>query len=514
MGLEGHCIHIAGSASKSVLRDRLRSAHAFVSALTRGVLEAGAELVLFGSNEPRLDPDDAASAQVFDWTVLDEVYRFAAAGGHARRVATAVTSTRSLSGRVTEDRRRKLAELLERGSVAAMIIPEDHHVGGHIRHTIAGLSSALVAVGGGKGVTDLQRAFAELRRPVLPLGIEIGAACEDGTGAVGLYRRALASPETFFARVPEKLRAFLLASGMADDTAAAAVSAAGAARLLDEELAGLDLNGSSREVDVLAVAVLPVELKALLRVFELGGRGTQTEFGTRFWTGRVERDGSKPYSVAVAAVGAAGNAPTAAAVTDLQRELSPSLVVLSGIAGGKQGKYRIGEVVIADMVVSYESAALVATPVARQIPRPTAVPIAFALQQDVTAYLASDPAARLSDAYARLAIALPGGRKVISRPTVRSATIGSGEKLVRDAGFLERLQADVHGKIDVVEMEAGGLATACHLRQVPFLVVRGISDLANSAKGDGHHVLASMGAAIVTRDLLANGIVITERRRG
>lgn len=513
MGLAGHRIHVAGSASKSVPRDRLRGAHAFVSALTRGVLEAGAEFVLFGSNEPRLDPDDAASTQVFDWTVLDEVHSAAVADRHARRLATVVTSTRSLSGRVTEERRRKLAELLECGSAAAMIIPEEHHVGGHIRRTIAGLSSALVAVGGGKGVNDLQRTFAELRRPVLPLGIEIGAACEDGTGAVGLYRRAVAAPETFFMRAPEKLRAFLLARGMANGPEEPGASAAAAVRLLDEELAGVDLNASSREVDVLAVAVLPVELQALLRVFGLGGRGSRTEFGTRFWTGHVERDGGRPYSVAVAAVGTAGNVPTAAAVTDLQRELSPSLVVLSGIAGGKQGKYRIGEVVIADMVVSYEPAALVDMP-ARQVPRPTAIPIAFALQQDVTAYVAGDPATRLSDAYARLAVTAPGGDGVISRPTVRTATIGSGEKLVRDAEFLDRLQADVHGKIDVVEMEAGGLATACHLGEIPFLVVRGISDLANSVKGDGHHVLASMGAAIVTRDLLANAIELAERRRG
>lgn len=285
---------------------------------------------------------------------------------------------------------------------------------------------------------------------------------------------------------------------MADDTADPAASAIAAIRLLDEELAGVDLDPSSRTVDVLAIAVLPVELQALLRVFGLSGRGTCTESGTRFWTGHVEREGGRPYFVAVAAVGTAGNVPTPAAVTDLQRELSPSLVALSGIAGGKQGKNRIGEVVIADMVVSYEPAALVDTP-ARQIPRPTAIPIAFRLQQDVTACLGIDPATRLSDAYARLAVALPGGEDVISRPTVRCATIGSGETLVRDAEFLERLQSDVHGKIDVVEMEAGGLATACHLRQIPFLIVRGISDLANSGKGDGHHVLAPMGAAIASR---------------
>jgi nucleoside phosphorylase len=485
-----------------------------VAALTRRVLEFGGEVVVFAGNEPRLDETDPATAQVFDWTVIDELYRVAAVTDRDRQLGVVVTSTRPLAERVTKDRREKLEELMHRGMVGAVVIPQDRHVGGHIRATIAELSHGLVAVGGGRGVLDLHAAFTSRSLPVLPIGLDVGASCEDGEGALGLYRRALVSPENFFSPSPEKLRKLLLTRGLADDTQDPNASAVAIVALLDEGLdTTTEVDQATQEVGVLVLGVLPVELRALMNVLRLKGPGFRSRYGVKYWTTQLVQEGGAFCSVAVAAVGSAGNTPTAAAVTELTRELSPRLVVLAGIAAGQRGKYRIGEVVLSEAVVAYEPAALVDSPGQPRVPRATAIPVSFSLQQDLTAYVAREPEARLDAEYKKEHIELSRrSRTVTDRARVRLATIGSGEKLVRDPAFLAQLQAQVHGKIDVLEMEAAGLVAACHVVRLPFLVIRGISDFANSKKNNRHHELAAQGAAIVTRDFLIYGLELPDVR--
>jgi len=64
----------------------------------------------------------------------------------------------------------------------------------------------------------------------------------------------------------------------------------------------------------------------------------------------------------------------------------------------------------------------------------------------------------------------------------------------------------VHGKIEVGEMEGAGVATACFRAGVPHVIVRGISDYGDSAKGDDFHGRAAKAAAIVAVDFVRNGL--------
>lgn len=67
------------------------------------------------------------------------------------------------------------------------------------------------------------------------------------------------------------------------------------------------------------------------------------------------------------------------------------------------------------------------------------------------------------------------------------------------------MRTTLHGKIDVAEMEAAGIATACNRASTPYLVIRGISDFGDGEKNDGAHLLAATAAAIVAIDFAEHG---------
>jgi hypothetical protein len=89
-------------------------------------------------------------------------------------------------------------------------------------------------------------------------------------------------------------------------------------------------------------------------------------------------------------------------------------------------------------------------------------------------------------------------------------TIASGDKLLRDPNKLLELRRDIHGKIEVGEMEAAGLVEACRIAGTPWLVIRGISDFGDSFKDDRFHTLASQTAATVMVDFLQYGLDLGE----
>jgi nucleoside phosphorylase len=169
----------------------------------------------------------------------------------------------------------------------------------------------------------------------------------------------------------------------------------------------------------------------------------------------------------------------------------------------------LGEVVVSDRVVAYEpAAAAVVEGVSTELPRPDAYRVAHSIQQDVTSYLAdAGLQERLLQHPVVPAAGFPGidADLVAKALTVRSATIASGEKLLRDPAKFQVIRT-LHGKIEAAEMEAAGLAIACHRSGASFLVVRGISDFGDGSKDDRFHDIAAKGAAIIAVDFLREGL--------
>lgn len=170
----------------------------------------------------------------------------------------------------------------------------------------------------------------------------------------------------------------------------------------------------------------------------------------------------------------------------------------------------MGEVILAERVVAYEGAALVGGGKAEA--RPEIARLEMRVRQDLSSYLSNRMAlqTRLTDSYKALGIEFPS--EVEAGPVVqgvmpKTATVASGEKLLRDPEKFLGLR-ELHGKVEVAEMEAAGLFAACASFGKPVLMVRGISDFGDSKKDNRFHLLAAKAAAAVVVDYIANGMTL------
>ncbi|KAH8700392.1 hypothetical protein BGW36DRAFT_425219 [Talaromyces proteolyticus] len=80
---------------------------------------------------------------------------------------------------------------------------------------------------------------------------------------------------------------------------------------------------------------------------------------------------------------------------------------------------------------------------------------------------------------------------------IHYGTIASGDSVIKDPAFRDQLSADPNYNILCFEMEAAGL-----MNNFPCLVIRGISDYADSHKNDDWQNYAALAAAAFSRHLL------------
>ncbi|OOF61459.1 5'-methylthioadenosine/adenosylhomocysteine nucleosidase [Rodentibacter pneumotropicus] len=156
-----------------------------------------------------------------------------------------------------------------------------------------------------------------------------------------------------------------------------------------------------------------------------------------------------------------GKVAAAIGTTALLQSAKPNVVINTGSAGGVVKGLKVGDIVISDET-SYHDV-------------------------DVTAFgyekgqLPANPAAFLSDAkLADLAqkIAEEQGQ------SVKRGLICSGDSFINSEDKIAEIKADFPN-VTAVEMEAAAIAQVCHAFNVPFVVVRAISD-----GGDGEATLS------------------------
>ncbi|UQA56906.1 5'-methylthioadenosine/S-adenosylhomocysteine nucleosidase [Polyangium aurulentum] len=268
--------------------------------------------------------------------------------------------------------------------------------------------------------------------------------------------------------------------------------------------------------DIGVITVLPAELNAARRTLRLECRHKDERSGTVYFQGSVRSAlGGSDYQVVLACVAGSGNTGIAALTSELIRTWSPKRMLLVGIAAGMREKVKIGEVVMAERVVAYEPAALVVDEggIREEQRRPEILTVPNTMLQDVAAYLVDE--ARIGTFCAEIGAAFPhaprGQKKawkdVAGGPVVKKdVTIASGEKLLRDPEKLREVRAQIHGKVEAGDMEAWGFAKACTQQNVPWLVIRGISDFGDDSKDDRFHDLAARAAAAVMVHFIEHGL--------
>ena len=498
-------ILLAGSISNTTENVLIDRAHEFVYTFVEEVLKVGGGFVIYVAADP-VNGDN--KSLLFDWTVAKAVDKLIQENSSQVRLKI-VTSQERLQTKANPEQRRLLMGMVARGVAELVSLDEEVLTGGNVGDEQIEHATAMVALGGGKGVLDRARKMTKRLLPVLPLDLQLGANSEDGTGALGVLKNFHTSPLTYMPYSGNKVVKVLSALSLQEPVLTLSEISCRIVKIFyEEERARID----ALPPDVLVLTALDVELAAAKQAFGIAedAEHVTTDNGIHFWKAPVTKPSGKTASCVVACFAGAGNLDAASVTTMLLGELRPSNVMMMGIAAGLRGKCALGEVVLAERIVAYEGAALVESNKVEA--RPEVTRLSMRVRQDVSSYLSNRAAieSRLTQSYLALGIKFPDRVKAgpVAKCVIpRTVTVASGEKLLRDPEKFLTLR-ELHGKTEIVEMEGAGLFAACANFGKPVLMVRGISDFGDSRKDNRFHQLASIAAAAVTVDYIANGMTL------
>ncbi|NMO56190.1 5'-methylthioadenosine/S-adenosylhomocysteine nucleosidase [Actinoplanes sp. TBRC 11911] len=233
---------------------------------------------------------------------------------------------------------------------------------------------------------------------------------------------------------------------------------------------------SDAEIGVLTV--IDEEMRAVTGVLAGmdGYRTRRLADGPLAHEARLTGVDGRPLRIAAVQTLTRGTESAALACRALVEAYGPSTVLLVGIAGGVAPGVRIGDVVIADNIISYDARKV--TPQGTQHRGQSQVvpaPIGHRLNE----FFQLEPRV---------------GYRVHRGP------IGSGNAVVADPeAEIRHWLHHVNDKVLAVETEAAGVAQSFHetARLPGWLTIRGISDTADQSKNDDDHAIAARHAAEV-----------------
>jgi nucleoside phosphorylase len=493
---------LAGSISTSTDNQLVDRAHEFVKAFVHAALTANAGLVIYLASEP---VNEDGKPMTFDWAVVREIDAVLSSDSADIRLKI-VTSAAAQQNKMNTDQRLLINRLVARNVAEVVHLDDDTVTGGNIGDEQTEVATAMIALGGGKGVADRAKKMVRKHRPVFALDLQIGANSEDGQGALQILKSFTEQPLTYFPftgdEVVKKLPALSLQEPAYDLPTLAQ-------KIVEKFSAERKAQALAAPPDVLVLTALPIELAAAKLAFGVPEDAPMqhTSMGVHTWRSSVQRQNGSSAICTLASFGTAGNDGAAAMTSMLLTELRPKHVLMLGIAAGLRDKCKLADVVLSERVVAYNGAAVLEG--GKVEARPEMSRPKFRVRQDMSSYLATPSlASRLASAAQALEFSLPaespaGPVSTVLKPA--PSTLASGELLLRDPEKF-RMMRELHGKTEVAEMEAAGIFTACEQHDVPILVVRGISDFGDSNKDNTFHDIAAKAAAIVTADYVAHGL--------
>lgn len=208
-------VMIAGSVDPRGDPELARYAHALVAATVETLASAGANFVVMLGKEPRANFGGDELPIIFDWAVASCVAAALRSGAVAVADSCApllTISTQRLLTNLPESRKADWDKLRDAQAVEIRFIDAGWGSGAVRRARAADQADVLLAIGGGEGVEHLGYEFLRQRKPVIPLDLNVGASCNDGSGgAVRLWKDFLAAPQPCFVTAPGRHAQSLLA---------------------------------------------------------------------------------------------------------------------------------------------------------------------------------------------------------------------------------------------------------------------------------------------------------------
>lgn len=272
-------------------------------------------------------------------------------------------------------------------------------------------------------------------------------------------------------------------------------------------------NKISKNVDVGIVTIMnEFELPAVKRAFNIEINSKPEQVGDeRYWLTQLKSNDST-LDVAITVAGKQGNERAKALTENLIKNFNPETVLLIGIGAGVKGKVSLGDVVISKTIRYYEPAKVLPNKTQSRYNDENSTSF---IRKDVKIFTEhSLKIDRWEEAFHKAEGKLksegfpdPPG---YIHPKPHCGCILSGEKILAD-GSLEKSQEKDHVSIRAADKEGRGFCRAAKESNLPWLVIRGISDFGDpkthekTEMKDKYHHSAANSAATFVRTYLELG---------
>jgi adenosylhomocysteine nucleosidase len=188
-----------------------------------------------------------------------------------------------------------------------------------------------------------------------------------------------------------------------------------------------------------------------------------------YWSGKLgEID-------AVCVLSRIGKVAAAMTATTLVEKFGVTHILFTGVAGAGDKSVQVGDIVIAESLVQHD---MDASPLFPRFEVPLTGQTHFLPDPQMSLGLASAAHGFLETELAEAISETERAVFRLDRPRVHRGLIASGDQFVSTAAEIKRLGAALPGLV-AVEMEGAAVAQVCVELDVPFAVIRAISDNAN-----------------------------------
>ncbi|AJY06627.1 5'-methylthioadenosine/adenosylhomocysteine nucleosidase [Burkholderia vietnamiensis] len=230
------------------------------------------------------------------------------------------------------------------------------------------------------------------------------------------------------------------------------------------------------------LAALPEELGDLIAAMRADGEMKTVTLGRRDY-----HVGTVHGAACVVTLARVGKVAAAATVSALIHVFGVSGVVFTGVAGGVSRTVRVGDVVVADTLLQHD---LDASPLFPRYEVPLLGITHFATDVELTARLKAACALFVAEEGARF-----GERFGLAGATLHGGLIISGDRFVSSEPEVVALRDALPDAL-AVEMEGAAIAQVCAEHDVPFALVRTISDTADDhATQSFSHFLSAIASS-------------------
>jgi adenosylhomocysteine nucleosidase len=178
---------------------------------------------------------------------------------------------------------------------------------------------------------------------------------------------------------------------------------------------------------------------------------------------------------AVCVLSRIGKVAAAMTATTLVEKFGVTHILFTGVAGAGEKNINVGDIVIAESLVQHD---MDASPLFPRFEVPLTGQKHFLADHQLGQRLSEAAHWFLDHALTTSISETERAVFKLAQPRVHRGLIASGDQFMNDREALSQLGADLPGLV-AVEMEGAAVAQVCHELNVPFAIIRAISDNAN-----------------------------------